>query len=218
MISVLSYHTLHCQQLLSATAAVYIYCHAHLLFVALTFLRALAKASIAMDSLPGVLAANSCTALAINISEHPTTIQWQPIIVLPSKNNISIPTPRFGKLRCGPCTCTSNSKSQKTFSSSIYALPPPYTILVSLTVRDNTHKASCNDRSASSKICCVAPRMTMLQASPKATPENLISYTHTQQQTLNKKIIFSANLVLTNHHLFYQLAMPKTDFIGIAKS
>ena len=99
---------------------------------------------------------------------------------------------------------------KETVSSSIYALPPPYTILISLTVRDNTHKASCNDRSASSKICCVAPRMTMLQASPKATPENLISYTHTQRQTLNKKTIFSANLVLTNHHLFYQLAMPKT--------
>ena len=134
----------------------------------------------------------------------------------PSKN-ISIPTPQFGKLRCGPCTCTSNSKSQKTFSSSIYALPPPYTILVSLTVRDNTHKASCNDRSASSKICCVAPRMTMLQASPKATPENLISYTHTMAN-VERENNFSANLVLTNHHLFYQLAMPKTDFIGIAKS
>ena len=129
-----------------------------------------------MDSLPGVLAANSCTALAINISEHPTTIQWQPIIVLPLQEYIYSNTPIW-KIKVW--TMYMYFKSQKTFSSSIYSLPPPYTILVSLTVRDNTHKASCNDHSASSKICCVAPRMTMLQASPKATPENLISYTHT---------------------------------------
>lgn len=76
-----------------------------------------------MASLPGVLAANSETAFAINISEH----------------------------------------------------PPPYTILVSLTVCVKTHKASCNDRSASSKICRVAPRRTIVQASPSETPENLIN-------------------------------------------
>lgn len=49
--------------------------------------------------------------------------------------------------------------------------PPPYTILVSFTVCCNTQRASWRERSASSRICCVAPRTTIVQASPSATPE-----------------------------------------------
>ena len=52
----------------------------------------------------------------------------------------------------------------------IYVLPPPNTVAVSLTVCDSTHRASCKERSASSKICCVAPRRTMVHASPSFTP------------------------------------------------
>jgi hypothetical protein len=48
--------------------------------------------------------------------------------------------------------------------------PPPYTVRVSLMVCDSTHRASCSDRSASSKICCVAPRSMIVHASPRATP------------------------------------------------
>jgi len=55
--------------------------------------------------------------------------------------------------------------------------PPPKTVRVSFTVWDMTHKASCRDLSASSRICWVAPRSTIEHASPRATPGRL----HIQQ-------------------------------------
>lgn len=49
----------------------------------------------------------------------------------------------------------------------IWYSPPPYTVLVSFTVWARTQRASCRDLSASSRICWVAPRKTMVQASPR---------------------------------------------------
>lgn len=57
-------------------------------------------------------------------------------------------------------------------NKQILTSPPPYTILVSFTVAARTHSASCSERSASSMICWVAPRMTIVHASPSGTPEN----------------------------------------------
>mmetsp|Transcript_43568 Transcript_43568/g.100360 ORF Transcript_43568/g.100360 Transcript_43568/m.100360 type:complete len:223 (-) Transcript_43568:961-1629(-) len=69
---------------------------------------------------------------------------------------------------------------------SISMAPPPWTTLVSVTVWYNTAKASCNDRSASSKTWVDAPLRTMAQASPCTQPENLI--------TLSSPIIISSIL------------------------
>lgn len=44
--------------------------------------------------------------------------------------------------------------------------PPPKMVRGSFTVCANTHSASCSERSASSRICCVAPRRTTVHASP----------------------------------------------------
>ena len=64
-------------------------------------------------------------------------------------------------LRCF-CLCNkANSRGDR---------PPPKTVLVSFTVCDMTQSASCSDRSASSRICWVAPRRTIEHASPRATP------------------------------------------------
>ena len=56
--------------------------------------------------------------------------------------------------------------------------PPPKTILVSLTVWERTQRASWMDRSASSRICWVAPRSTMVHASPSSTPVNSTAKLH----------------------------------------
>ncbi|KAH3679291.1 hypothetical protein WICMUC_001115 [Wickerhamomyces mucosus] len=60
------------------------------------------------------------------------------------------------------------------FDIIISAHPPPNTVLVSLVVCDKTDNASCNERSASSKTCSVAPLKTIVHASPAAQPENLV--------------------------------------------
>lgn len=56
------------------------------------------------------------------------------------------------------------------------AVPPPHTVLVSLTVCVSTHKASWSERSASSRICCVAPLITMVHASLSLQPEKCSNY------------------------------------------
>lgn len=105
-------------------------------------LNALANEVIAADSLPGVLSASCETALAISISDAPT-----------KHNDFSlqyiVPELRFYRI----------------------IVPPPYTVRGSLTVCVRTHRASCNERSASSRICFVAPLMTIVQASFIAQPE-----------------------------------------------
>ena len=53
--------------------------------------------------------------------------------------------------------------------------PPPYTTRASFTVSLSTHSASCSERSASSKMCVLAPRSTMVHASPSATREKWMS-------------------------------------------
>uniref|UniRef100_A0A6B0V1C8 Putative secreted protein n=1 Tax=Ixodes ricinus TaxID=34613 RepID=A0A6B0V1C8_IXORI len=58
---------------------------------------------------------------------------------------------------------------------SISELPPPNTTRLSFTTCERTQRASWSERSASSRICWVAPRSTMVQASPRGTPENLSS-------------------------------------------
>ena len=58
----------------------------------------------------------------------------------------------------------------KLLQNSKVNWPPPNTVRVSFTVWDITQRASCNERSASSRICWVAPRSTIEHASPRATP------------------------------------------------
>jgi len=67
------------------------------------------------------------------------------------------------------------ANSSTAFDIRTSEQPPPKTVLVSFTVWLKTHKASWIERSASSKIWLVAPRKTIVHASPAATPENLIS-------------------------------------------
>lgn len=55
-------------------------------------------------------------------------------------------------------------------------LPPPQTVLVSLTVCVRTHSASWSERSASSRICCVAPLIIMVHASLSLQPEKCSNY------------------------------------------
>ena len=51
------------------------------------------------------------------------------------------------------------------FAIWISELPPPYMTLKFLTVLIKTHKASCNDLSASSKTCLLLPLKTIVHAS-----------------------------------------------------
>ena len=53
--------------------------------------------------------------------------------------------------------------------------PPPGIVRVSRTVLDNTQRASCRERSASSNTCVDAPLNTTVHSSPDAQPENRIS-------------------------------------------
>ena len=68
-------------------------------------------------------------------------------------------------------------------------LPPPYTTLVSFTVCWSTHRASWSERSASSRICWVAPRTTMVHASPSATPEKRSSYVRKEEKNTVTSIL-----------------------------
>mmetsp|Transcript_9878 Transcript_9878/g.17200 ORF Transcript_9878/g.17200 Transcript_9878/m.17200 type:complete len:238 (+) Transcript_9878:788-1501(+) len=61
------------------------------------------------------------------------------------------------------------------WAHSISLAPPPYTIRVSFTAVSSTHRASCRLRSASSRTCWLAPRSTIVHASPAATPEKRMS-------------------------------------------
>ena len=72
-----------------------------------------------------------------------------------------------------PLTLLAASSTAQDMSISEH--PPPSTVRVSLTVCERTERASCKDRSASSTIWFVDPRRTTVQASPAATPENLMS-------------------------------------------
>ena len=66
----------------------------------------------------------------------------------------------------------------------ISVLPPPQTTLEFFTVVTNTHNASCNDLSTSSRICDDAPLKIIVHASFLLHPENLI--------TLSSPIIISS--------------------------
>ena len=63
-------------------------------------------------------------------------------------------------------------------------LPPPQTTLEFLTVVTNTHNASCNDLSTSSRICEDAPLKIIVHASFLLHPENFM--------TLSSPIIISS--------------------------
>ncbi len=69
---------------------------------------------------------------------------------------------------CGTCLSIA-------FAIIISVHPPPQITLVSLTVSVNTHKASCNDRSASSSRWDDAPRRMIEQADPLLQPEKRMS-------------------------------------------
>ena len=81
---------------------------------------------------------------------------------------------------------------------SISDEPPPNTVRVSFTVCWRTHTASCKERSASSRICCVAPRSTTVQASPNATPKTDHENSQTYQTSTN---------TIMRHNLY------KTEFV-----
>ena len=64
-------------------------------------------------------------------------------------------------------------------------------------------------------LCCSSYDDTIsLAQSHTWEPDQL----HTHWRISCKKMILSPSLVLTNHHLFYQLAMSKINFFRIAKS
>mmetsp|Transcript_19685 Transcript_19685/g.66171 ORF Transcript_19685/g.66171 Transcript_19685/m.66171 type:complete len:235 (+) Transcript_19685:372-1076(+) len=70
---------------------------------------------------------------------------------------------------------TSRAASSIAWAMVISHAPPPGTTLVCLTVCESTQSASWRDRSASSRMCVLAPRSTMLQASALGTPEKRMS-------------------------------------------
>mmetsp|Transcript_1884 Transcript_1884/g.4198 ORF Transcript_1884/g.4198 Transcript_1884/m.4198 type:complete len:256 (-) Transcript_1884:1107-1874(-) len=67
------------------------------------------------------------------------------------------------------------ASSSTALAIFISGQPPPYTTRESRMVAWSTHSASCRERSASSRMCVLAPRRTIVQASPIATPEKWMS-------------------------------------------
>lgn len=129
----------------------------------LTCLSARANASMAMDSLPDVFIASWDMAWAISISPAPVIA------------NIRVCYHAYPLFFICDWLTTSLVHIPKTNCIQVchvdyYCSPPPYTVFVSLTVCERTHRASCRDLSASSRICWVAPRSTTVHASPSDTP------------------------------------------------
>jgi hypothetical protein len=102
-----------------------------------------------------VQATNDNTRLNANTKQQ----QKQP--TKPDVNIFTVGMPRRARAKASTAIASFPDTllliSSTATDMSISEHPPPNTVRVSLTVCDNTHKASWSDRSASSKMCCDAP-------------------------------------------------------------
>mmetsp|Transcript_16647 Transcript_16647/g.42504 ORF Transcript_16647/g.42504 Transcript_16647/m.42504 type:complete len:224 (+) Transcript_16647:409-1080(+) len=98
---------------------------------------------------------------------------WPPLVAMISGSPRSPRAKASIASACFPGTLS--AASSIAFAIDISHAPPPGSTLVWTTVCERTQSASCSERSASSRMCSLAPRSTMEQASALGQPPKRMS-------------------------------------------